>query len=112
MPPVYPVERAAAAIVQLAQLPRREVLVGGSGRMLALQQALARALAERMMARMVDRTHLRRERTAPPTPGNLFEPGEYGSTDGGWGGKRKTRMRHAAAAALAVGGGLAYFRSR
>ena len=112
MPPVYAVDRAARAIVHLAQFPRREAFVGGSGRMLALQQTLAPGTAERMIARMVDRTHFYRDRTAAPTPGNVFEPGPYGSADGGWGGKRRTRIRRAAAAALAAGGALAYLRSR
>ena len=112
MPPVYAVERAARTIVHLAQFPRREVVVGGSGRMIALQQTLAPGLAERMMARMVDRTHFYRDRSAAPTPGNLFEPGAYGSTDGGWGGKRKTRIRRGATAALALGAAVTYLRSR
>lgn len=112
MPPVYAAEGAARTIVHLAQVPRRETFVGGSGRMIALQQTLAPALAERMMARMVDRTHFYRDRTAAPTPGNLFEAGAYGSTDGGWGGTRKTRIRRGATAALALGGALTYLRSR
>ena len=112
MPPVYAVERAAGTIEHLAQIPRGEAFVGGSGRMMALQQTLAPGLAERMMARLVERTHFYPDRTAAPTPGNLFEPGAYGSTDGGWGGKRKTRIRRGATAAVALGGALTYLRSR
>ena len=112
MPPVYPAERVARAIVRLAMFPRREVYVGNSARVFGLQQKLAPGLTERVMATMTDKTHLYRERPAPPTSGNLFEPpSANGSIDGGWGGRRGVRARRGATAALALGG-VALLRAR
>lgn len=104
MPPVYPPERAASAIVRLARFPRREVIVGHSGRLLAGQEKLAPGLTERVLAVMTDRTHLYRDRPADPTHGNLFEPQTDGSVDGGWNGARKTRVRRLLTAGIALGG--------
>ena len=105
MPPVYPPERAAGAIVRLARFPRREVFVGHSGRLLAGQQKLAPGLTERVLAVMTDRTHLYRDRPAGPTHGNLFEPRAVdGSVDGGWNGARRTRVRRLLTAGVALGG--------
>jgi short-subunit dehydrogenase len=84
-PPVYPVERAAATIVRVAEEPRREVIVGGAGRLFALFYALAPAAAEAIMAVQADREHLYRDRPAPRSSGNLHRPMAVGTTpSGGW----------------------------
>jgi NAD(P)-dependent dehydrogenase (short-subunit alcohol dehydrogenase family) len=84
MRPVYDADKVARAIVGLAERPRREVMVGSAGRMIALQRLLAPAVAERMLARQVDTDHFQ-DRPAPPTDGNLFEPIAEGvGISGGW----------------------------
>jgi hypothetical protein len=60
------------------------VFVGFSGRQMTLFHALAPALAERVMSKLVEREHFRDE-FAPPTPGNLREPDpEWTGVSGGW----------------------------
>ncbi|HZF91558.1 SDR family oxidoreductase [Streptomyces sp.] len=108
MPPVHSPERVARTIVDLARAPRREVVVGPTGRSLVIQSRMSPGLAERMMARQVDRTHLSREEPAPAGPGNLHVPaaGE-GAVHGGWDGRRRTGLRRLTAAtvlALAAAG--------
>lgn len=84
MEPVYPATMVADSIVGLARRPRREVTVGGAGRMFAFQHTLAPGTAEGMMARQVEQKHL--ERTpAPDSHGNLFQPKAAGAAvSGGW----------------------------
>jgi NAD(P)-dependent dehydrogenase (short-subunit alcohol dehydrogenase family) len=71
--PITPPERVAEVIVACARRPRRERVVGRSGwRMLAWRR-LWPALAERQVARMVDREHFEAW-PAPPSLGNVFRP--------------------------------------
>jgi NAD(P)-dependent dehydrogenase (short-subunit alcohol dehydrogenase family) len=101
MPPVYTPERVARTIVDLARVPRREVIVGPMGRNLVMQTKFAPGLTERLMAIQVDKTHLYRSKPAPATHGNLFEPAPgTGSVSGGWHGKRRTAVRRAASVGL------------
>jgi NAD(P)-dependent dehydrogenase (short-subunit alcohol dehydrogenase family) len=119
MPPVYPAEEVADAIVQMARSPRRQVFVGKAGRMLAFQHSVAPSLTQRLMARMVDRKHLR-DTPASPTPGNVLEPmSEWTGVSGGWrtdasGRGEDSGMGKAVAASLAIGAMAAYvlLRSR
>lgn len=105
MPPVYTAERVARTIVNLVRLPRREVIVGPMGRNLAMQSKLTPGLTEKLVAIQVDRTHLSRDRPAPATPGNLYEPADgSGSVDGGWNGRRRTALRRAGTAAALLAG--------
>ncbi|OJT25016.1 short-chain dehydrogenase [Archangium sp. Cb G35] len=97
MPPVYPAERVARAIVHMAQWPRRELFVGNSARQFNLLSFVAPGLAERLMARMVDRQHLYQDVPAFPTPGNLFQPSRHGAeSSGGWMPHGLTRLRRSA----------------
>lgn len=103
MPPVYPPERVARTIVTLAIFPRREVLVGGSARMMALQQLLSARISERLLAGMVERQHLDQKRPTPPTDGNLFEPmPQWSQVHGGWQ-SNGTRVRRLATAGVVAG---------
>ncbi|WP_327714611.1 SDR family NAD(P)-dependent oxidoreductase [Streptomyces sp. NBC_00490] len=104
MPPVYSPERVAHAIVDLVRHPRREVVVGPAGRALVRRSRRTPALAERVMARQADRTHLSQNEEAPATHGVLHvpAPGE-GAVHGGWGGRRRTAMRRTAVAAALTG---------
>lgn len=104
MPPVYSPERVAHAIVDLVRVPRREVVVGPTGRSMVLESRMAPGLTERMMARQVDRTHLSRTETAPATHGNLHVPTPgTGAAHGGWGGRRRTAVRRLGTAAVLAG---------
>jgi short-subunit dehydrogenase len=99
MPPVYPPEQVARAIVNMAKLPRREAFVGNGARMFRLTYLLAPALADRLYAKVTDKEHFYKNKTAPETPGNLFTPIMEGATEaGGWGGQQKSKIR------LALGG--------
>jgi NAD(P)-dependent dehydrogenase (short-subunit alcohol dehydrogenase family) len=108
MPPVYPAEDVADVIVQLTRRPRREVFVGNAGRRLALRHAVAPTLAHRLMARMVERNHLR-DTPATPTAGNVLEPmSEWTGVSGGWRTDAGGRGEHngkgrAVAGSLAIG---------
>jgi short-subunit dehydrogenase len=85
MPPVLSVDRVAQTIVRLARKPRREVTVGNAGRQFRMIRALAPAVAERMMATQVDRSHLYTDKRAAPTAGNLYEPmPQYAQVSGNW----------------------------
>ncbi len=103
MPPVYPPERVANTIVRLARAPRREVYVGNVARQLAFLSFLAPGLTERLVARSVDRLHLRRDQKAYATNGNLFTPMVEGAAvSGGWKPSRKRRVLRAAVVGLAA----------
>jgi NAD(P)-dependent dehydrogenase (short-subunit alcohol dehydrogenase family) len=117
MPPVYPAERVARAIVGMAQWPRREMFVGNSARQFNLLSFLAPGLAERLMARMVDRQHLYQDVPASPTTGNLFQPQDHGAeSSGGWMPHGLTRIRRSALrttlAVVPAALGLLWLRSR
>ena len=82
-PFIHP-DRVAAAIVRCAKRPKRELVVGASGRATILLHALAPRLLERIGPRLVDREFFRDEPLAP-TPGNLREPmPEWTGVTGGW----------------------------
>jgi hypothetical protein len=99
MPPVYPPEQVARAIVDMAKLPRREAFAGNGARMFRLTYLLTPALADRLFAKVTDKEHFYKNKPAPETPGNLFTPVEEGVTEaGGWGGQQRSKMR------LALGG--------
>jgi short-subunit dehydrogenase len=105
MPPVYTPERVARAIVRLARVPRREVVVGPMGRTILLQSKLAPGLAEQLMAVQVDRTHFYRRRRAPDSDGNMHQPAlGTGAVDGGFHSRQLTAVRRLATAALLTAG--------
>jgi len=82
--PTLPAERVADTIVSVAKRPRREVIVGGAGRMMVAQHAMAPGMYEKAAARQVDRDHLE-DRPADRTWGNLWEPmPEHAGVSGGW----------------------------
>lgn len=100
MSPVYEAEQVARAIVSLAEHPKREVVVGNAGRMLLLVHRLAPGLAERILARQVEKDHFQ-DAPAPPSPGNLFEPmPQWTGVSGGW--KRPAPLRIPRAATVGM----------
>jgi short-subunit dehydrogenase len=84
MEPIYPASMVADAILRLIRRPRREVIVGPAGRMLAAAHAMAPGLAERMMARKVESDHFE-DVPVPQSRGNLLEPmPQWTGVSGGW----------------------------
>ena len=82
--PILRPERVAAAIVRCAKRPRREVVVGMSGRQLIALHDLAPPVFERVMSRNVEREHFM-QRPAASSQGNLREPvAAWTGITGGW----------------------------
>lgn len=110
--PVYAPERVASAIARVAERPRREVIVGPMGVVMAVQRTLTPALVDRLFGIQVEHDHFTGG-SAPASPGNLFEPvDDGGSASGGFGGRRHTRLRRAALVAAASGAAAATWRAR
>ena len=100
--PVYDAEKVARTMVRCARRPKREVVVGSAGRMLALQHTLSLGLYERMAARLIDRDHFQ-DRPVALSAGSLFEPMQEGTgVSGGWKADDGTSMRRAALIGAAV----------
>jgi len=91
-PPVHTPQRVARTIVALAHRPRREVYVSAATRFAARQAERLPWPAERLVARVVDRHHLYRNRPAGPSEGNLYRP-LPGDVVGGWHARRRTAVR-------------------
>lgn len=85
LPPVYPAEDVARAIVSCAEKPTPELYVGATPRMWRLQRAfLPKRLEERAFERMVRKGHFSEEERMPYR-GNLFQPDTaMNSVSGGW----------------------------
>ena len=91
MPPVYEPEAVAEAILFAAEHPRREIVVGGAGKMLEIGEALSPSLLDWYMTR--NGKMFKQQQTRQPDDGqdNLFEPMQgNGSTTGEFGQKSKT----------------------
>ena len=84
MPPVYDVDKAAAAIVAVAAHPRRETFVGNAARMMAVQHFFAPRLTKRMLGFWTSRLHVQRNASAPQSAGNLFDSLPPYAESGGW----------------------------
>jgi NAD(P)-dependent dehydrogenase (short-subunit alcohol dehydrogenase family) len=101
MSPVYPPEKVARAIVACAQSPAPEVFVGGAPRMMNLQAQWAPRVAERVLARQVDKEHFDKKVPSERSAGNLYIPSaDAGETTGGWGGRKGLTVRRAATLGL------------
>lgn len=86
IPPVCDPRRVARAIVNAVRVPRREIVVGATGRLLVLAHRLAPGLTERAFARWVDRYQFAGDHAVPPVGGNLFRPSDPADAvvDGDW----------------------------
>lgn len=88
--PVYDPTYVAKHIVKLAEYPKREVIVGPAGKVMALQNAHAPRMYEKQIARFTQKD-LISEDTAAATAGNLYESiDENRGMRGGW---REHRLR-------------------
>jgi NAD(P)-dependent dehydrogenase (short-subunit alcohol dehydrogenase family) len=74
VPPLYAPERVAAAIVRAAERPRRDVIVGGSGRALAFVQALSPRLADVVVSAVAFSGQKTREAKSVSAPDDLHAP--------------------------------------
>lgn len=85
IPPVYDPKKVIDTIVDLAQNPRDEVVVGTAGKFGSAQYRIAPKLVERFMGRHAHRAQREVEGTAGESSGSVFEPMSSG-TDiyGGW----------------------------
>jgi NAD(P)-dependent dehydrogenase (short-subunit alcohol dehydrogenase family) len=82
--PVYAPEDVAAAIVRAVDRPPRERFVGNAARLLAALHTAAPALYERAATALFRLDHVTND-PVRPTPGNVMEAMEEGtSTSGGW----------------------------
>lgn len=113
--PIYPVRIVADAIAELAENPKDEVIVGGSGKFIsALRAVLPASLLDRGFARYIELTHFTGKK-ADPAPGNLFVPSTYSSETGGWrylSPKTRKALGLTVAAGAALGVGWLLLRSR
>lgn len=99
--PVYSAEKVAAAVVACAEQPRREVMVGSSGRMQGMLNAVSPGLYEQISERFVRWGEFTHEPVAP-TQGNLYAPlSSWTSESGGW--KSGGSARPAVGVGLALG---------
>lgn len=85
VPPVYDPREVIETIVDLAQNPRDEVVVGRVGRFGSAQYRIAPKTVERLMGRNAHKSQVESEGTATRGSGSVFEPMPTG-TDvyGGW----------------------------
>jgi short-subunit dehydrogenase len=117
--PVYDPSYVAKHLLKLAEKPRREVIIGPAGKMMAMEHAMAPTLYEKFVSRFIDRDHLS-NRPAADTHGNLHQPIESNKgITGGWREKRlrADRMNAAMGAGLGImlasaGAVYAYARAR
>jgi len=88
--PVYDPHEVARKVVQLASTPKREVIVGAAGQMMAMQNTMMPAMYERQIAYYTKKDMLSDE-PEDVTRGNLYEPIPYNR--GVYGGWRQRRVR-------------------
>ncbi|WP_437647361.1 SDR family oxidoreductase [Sorangium sp. So ce362] len=82
--PIVDPERVAAAMVSLAERPRRDTYVGVAGRITAAAFVAFPALTERLLAAYTTRATFL-DRAAPHTDGNIFFPMKHWTgVTGGW----------------------------
>jgi short-subunit dehydrogenase len=73
IPPVYPAERVARAMVSLAQRPRNAVTVGASATVARVAHLLMGGFVGRLMQRAMQ-AHFSHARNVAKTDGSVFEP--------------------------------------
>jgi short-subunit dehydrogenase len=83
--PTYAPEEAARAIAGLIVRPRRELVVGRSGKALVTVRHLAPGLVDRIFARRAVDDQFDGDTPAEVTDGNLYEPDDrWDTVAGGW----------------------------
>lgn len=92
VPPIYQPSLVADAILDVAEHPKRDVVVGGAGKMMLLGQRLSPALMDAYMLS----NGFESQRTSQPksqdAPDNLFEPIQgYDKIEGDFSGQAKSQ---------------------
>jgi short-subunit dehydrogenase len=83
--PTYAPEEAARAIAGLIVRPRRELVVGRSGKVLVTVRHLAPGLVDRIFARRAVDDQFDGDTPVEATDGNLYEPDDrWDTVTGGW----------------------------
>jgi NAD(P)-dependent dehydrogenase (short-subunit alcohol dehydrogenase family) len=109
--PTYPPEQAARTIARLIERPRREVVVGTSGRALVLAHAIAPLLTDHVFGIRASRNQFVPGTHADRTDGNVFVPDPgWTTTSGGW--PTVDRRRSVVAAPLLAGAAAALALAR
>jgi short-subunit dehydrogenase len=86
IPPIYPPEMVADAILHAATHDEREIVVGGAGKAMLASKRLAPELTDKVLEKVAFRGQKTMERRSPDAPNNLFSPeatqhrehGDYG----------------------------------
>lgn len=73
-PPIYQPSLVAKAIVEAAEHPKREVVVGGAGKIILLAQRISPSLVDAYMVRNGFDSQYTKEPKSENAPNNLFEP--------------------------------------
>jgi short-subunit dehydrogenase len=107
MPPLYPPEAVAKAIVRAVRSPKPEIVVGRLGRTFVRLHRMTPQLIEAQMAAQTDTMNLSRKQHAPKTRGILFEPATEGEVTGGWKGAERLRRRRIVGWGILVAAGTA-----
>ncbi|MFW7377561.1 MAG: SDR family oxidoreductase [Oligoflexus sp.] len=82
--PIYDADMVAQEIVRLSRHPEREVYVGESGLMMGIMRQLLPGIAEKMIARQVEKDHFT-DSPAENSSGNLYEPKpQWSGSSGQW----------------------------
>lgn len=74
LPPIYPPEIVADAIVDAAEHPRPRIVLGGAGKQMLLMQRLSPRLMDALLLRVGFRGQETREPRPEGTPDGLFRP--------------------------------------
>lgn len=108
MPPVYPPEIVARAIVRASTRPQAEITIGAAGKAFVRGHRRHPRSVESQMARLTDAAQLSTREAAVNTAGNLYSlpPTDDGSVTGGWDGARRHSLRKQVGSVLLVGAGL------
>lgn len=74
VPPIYQPSLVSNAILKVAEQPKRDVVVGGAGKMILLAQRLSPSLVDAYMVRTAFKGQRTNEPKGSDAPDNLFEP--------------------------------------
>jgi NAD(P)-dependent dehydrogenase (short-subunit alcohol dehydrogenase family) len=86
VPPLYSPSTVAHAILHAAEDPKRDIVVGGAGKMLTGGQRLSPRLLDEVLLRVGFSSQKTSERRTPDAPNNLFGPAnQYNRVDGDFG---------------------------
>ncbi len=82
--PVIPAKEVAKTIVSMVENPKREVIVGYTGKLTRAARYMAPGLFDKKFKSMIENGHFQ-DQPQEPTQGNLYEPNPtWTSVSGGW----------------------------